>query len=113
MTSRTETLAMPDGSSMDAFVVLPSSGGGPGVLVLMEIFGVGSYIRRACERLAELGYVAMAPDLYRRIEPGLEIEHDEAGGRPGARTRPRARKRGARGGAAGGGPPLGPGAGGG
>jgi carboxymethylenebutenolidase len=79
MTSRTETLAMPDGGSMDAFVVLPSSGSGPGVLVLMEIFGVGPYIRRACERLAELGYVAMAPDLYRRIEPGLEIEHDEAG----------------------------------
>src|SRR3954471_6995014 len=70
---------MPDGGSMSAHVVLPVGGSGPGVLVLMEIFGVGPYIRRACERLAELGYVAMAPDLYRRIEPGLEIEHDEAG----------------------------------
>jgi carboxymethylenebutenolidase len=79
MTSRTETIAMPGGGSMDAHVVLPSAGSGPGVLVLMEIFGVGPYIRRACERLAELGYVAMAPDLYRRIEPGLELAHDDDG----------------------------------
>jgi len=48
------------------------------VLVLMEIFGVGSYIRRATKRLAELGYVALAPDLYRWIAPGLELGHDRA-----------------------------------
>ena len=73
------TIPTPDGGAMQTFVALPEAGRGPGALVLMEIFGVGSYIRRACERLAELGYVAMAPDLYRRIEPGLEIEHDEEG----------------------------------
>jgi carboxymethylenebutenolidase len=73
------TIAMPDGASMDAHVVLPEGGSGPGVLVLMEIFGVGPYIRRACERLAQLGYVAMAPDLYRRMSPGLEFPHDEEG----------------------------------
>jgi carboxymethylenebutenolidase len=77
--TRSETIAMPDGGEMGAYVVLPESGSGPGVLVLMEIFGVGPYIRRAAERLAELGYVAMAPDLYRRIEPGLELPHDEEG----------------------------------
>ena len=70
---------MPDGGEMGAYVALPESGSGPGVLVLMEIFGVGSYIRRAAERLAELGYVGLAPDLYRRIDPGLELAHDEAG----------------------------------
>ena len=43
---------MPDGGEMGAYVALPESGSGPGVLVLMEIFGVGSYIRRAAERLA-------------------------------------------------------------
>jgi carboxymethylenebutenolidase len=70
---------MPDGGQMGAFLSLPESGSGPGVLVLMEIFGVGGYIRRAAERLAELGYVALAPDLYRRTRPGAEYEHDEAG----------------------------------
>jgi carboxymethylenebutenolidase len=77
--SRTEKIPMPDGGEMKAHLSLPESGSGPGVVVLMEIYGVGTYIRRATERLADLGYVALAPDLYRRIDPGLEIDHDEAG----------------------------------
>jgi carboxymethylenebutenolidase len=69
----------PDGAEMGGRLALPASGSGPGMLVLMEIFGVGPYIRRATERLAELGYVALAPDLYRRVEPGLELGHDREG----------------------------------
>ena len=69
----------PTAARWAAFVALPEAGHGPGLLVLMEIFGVGAYIRRAAERLAELGYVALAPDLYRRTDPGLELEHDRAG----------------------------------
>jgi carboxymethylenebutenolidase len=77
VSTRNERITMPDGGDMGAFAAVPPSGSGPGVLVLMEIFGVGSYIRRAAERLAELGYVALAPDLYRRTDPGLEIGHAE------------------------------------
>ncbi|HEY2260963.1 MAG TPA: dienelactone hydrolase family protein [Solirubrobacteraceae bacterium] len=77
--TRSESVAMPDGHEMGAYVALPDSGRGPGMLVLMEIFGVGTYIRRAAERLAELGYVALAPDLYRRTAPGAEFDHGEAG----------------------------------
>lgn len=77
--TRTETIAMPDGGEMEAYLALPVSGSGPGLVVGMEIFGVGGYIRRAAERLAELGYVALAPDLYRRTQPGLELDHDEQG----------------------------------
>jgi carboxymethylenebutenolidase len=69
----------PDNEVMGGHLSLPEAGDGPGVLVLMEIYGVGPYIRRATERLAELRYVALAPDLYRRIEPGLEIPHDDEG----------------------------------
>ena len=71
--TRTETIPMPDGGGMDAYVAIPESGTGPGVLVLMEIFGVGVYIRGATDRLAEHGYVAMAPDLYRRTRPGVQF----------------------------------------
>ncbi len=77
--TRTETIPMPDRGEMGAFVALPDGGHGPGLVVLMEIFGVGSYIQRAAERLAELGYVALAPDLYRRTSPGLALEHDQEG----------------------------------
>jgi carboxymethylenebutenolidase len=79
MTTRTERIPMPDGGEMGAYVALPETAAAPGMLVLMEIFGVGSYIRRAAERLAELGYVALAPDLYRRTSPDVEFEHDQEG----------------------------------
>jgi carboxymethylenebutenolidase len=64
---------------LDAHVVLPESGSGPGMIVLQEIFGVGGYIKEAAERLADLGYVAFAPDLYWRIEPGIALDHTEEG----------------------------------
>jgi carboxymethylenebutenolidase len=67
----------PDGE-FDAHLVLPEAGSGPGIVVLQEIFGVGDYIKEAADRLAGLGYVAMAPDLYWRIEPGIALGHDEA-----------------------------------
>jgi carboxymethylenebutenolidase len=75
----THEISTADGGRMGAHLSLPAAGQGPGLLVLMEIFGVGPYIRRATERLAELGYVAMAPDLYRRIAPGIEFGHDADG----------------------------------
>src|SRR4029077_20099469 len=53
---------------------LPDTGSGPGLVVVQEIFGVTDYIRGVCTRLASLGYVAMAPDLYSRIEPGIAYD---------------------------------------
>lgn len=77
--SRNVQIAMPDGDHMGAYLALPESGEGPGMLVLMEIFGVGVYIREAADRLAGLGYVALAPDLYRRVRAGAEFAHNEQG----------------------------------
>ena len=73
-----ERVPTPDGE-FDGHVVLPDSGSGPGMIVLQEIFGVGGYIKEATDRLAGLGYVALAPDLYWRITPGIALDHDEAG----------------------------------
>jgi carboxymethylenebutenolidase len=77
-TSRIERVRTPEGE-LDAHVVLPESGSGPGIVVLQEIFGVGGYIKEAADRLAGIGYVALAPDLYWRIEPGIALEHTEDG----------------------------------
>jgi carboxymethylenebutenolidase len=79
ISGRTQTLQMPDGGAMDAYVAIPAAGDGPGVLVLMEIFGVGAYIRGATDRLAEHGYVGMAPDLYRRTRPGAQFGRGQEG----------------------------------
>lgn len=77
--TRSEVVAAADGGEMDALVAAPEAGAGPGVLLLHEIFGVGAYVRAAAQRLAGLGFVVMAPDLFWRIEPGIALDHDDAG----------------------------------
>jgi carboxymethylenebutenolidase len=67
-----------------AHLVTPVGGPAPGIVVLQEIFGVNDYIRSVCDRVAEMGYVALAPDIFWRLEPGFEVapsEGDEAMGR--------------------------------
>jgi carboxymethylenebutenolidase len=76
ITTATVTIAMPDGGEMGAYLAIPESGSGPGMVTVMEIFGVGDYIRGAADRLAQNGYVALAPDFYRRTQPGAEFGHD-------------------------------------
>jgi hypothetical protein len=49
-------------------------------VVIQEIFGVNDYIKGACERLATLGYVALAPDLDWRLGPGIAIDEKGPGG---------------------------------
>ena len=46
------------------------------IIVIQEIFGINAGIRRKCDRLAEAGYLALAPDLFWRLEPGIELDPD-------------------------------------
>ena len=67
------TLVPDDGTEMRAYVSLPSSAGPhPGILVLQEALGVNSQIRGVADRYANVGFVAIAPDLFHRIKPGYE-----------------------------------------
>ncbi len=79
MTTRDEQVTIPDEGEMTMTVWTPEAGGGPGMLLIQEIFGVGPYIRAVGERLAAAGYVVGAPDLFWRFAPGFEGGHDEAG----------------------------------
>lgn len=78
ISARSERIRTPEGA-LDAHLALPASGRGPGIVLLHEIFGINDYVRDAAQRLAELGYVVLAPDLYWRTQPGLELNHDDAG----------------------------------
>jgi len=71
---RLTTLRAHDGFEMPAFVAIPDAGHGPGMVVIQEIFGVTDYIRDVCRRLAGAGYVALAPALYARMDPALELD---------------------------------------
>lgn len=75
-TIRTESIARPDGS-FDGYLAVPDSGSGPGLLIIQEIFGVNEYIRSVCERVAAMGYVALAPDMFWRQEPGFTVEPEQ------------------------------------
>ena len=44
--------------------------------MIQEIFGVNEGIRRKCDHWASLGYVGIAPDLFWRLEPGVELDPD-------------------------------------
>jgi carboxymethylenebutenolidase len=61
----------------EAHLALPASGSGPGIVLVQEIFGVNAYVRDAARRLAELGYVVLAPDIFWRTDPGLELGPDD------------------------------------
>jgi carboxymethylenebutenolidase len=53
------------GDVRDAYLALPASGRGPGVVVIQEGWGLVDHIRDVADRLAREGFVALAPDLYR------------------------------------------------
>src|SRR5213080_697559 len=65
-----------DGSEMPAFLAMPESGRGPGIVILQEIFGITDYLRRRARDLADLGYVALVPDLYWRMGSGITLDED-------------------------------------
>jgi carboxymethylenebutenolidase len=68
------TIDASDGSgSFSTYCAIPASGSGPGVVVLQEIFGVNQVMRDICDNLATQGYIAVAPDLFWRIEPGIQL----------------------------------------
>ena len=62
-----------EGEEFDAYMALPASGYGPGIVVLQEIFGVNSYIRSVADWYASHGFVALCPDLFWRIQRGMEL----------------------------------------
>jgi len=57
-----------------AYIARPAALPAPAVVVLHEVFGVNADIRRTCDELAALGFIAVAPDLFWRQEPGVDLD---------------------------------------
>src|SRR3954470_3444363 len=69
-----QTVEFPsNGDTASGYLALPTSGTGPGLLVVQEWWGLVPQIKRTCDRLAQEGFVALAPDLYH----GDIAEHTE------------------------------------
>src|SRR5512144_3245250 len=68
-----------DGHEFGAWRANPTMPRKGAVVVVQEVFGVNAHIRDVCNRYAELGYSAIAPALFDRIQPDVELDYDELG----------------------------------
>jgi len=73
-------LEVSDGTTMNAYVAWSGQPPEKGLIVLQEAFGVNDYIRRMADRFAELGYLAIAPELFHRTHPGFDADYEKREG---------------------------------
>ncbi|MFW5633460.1 MAG: dienelactone hydrolase family protein [Erythrobacter sp.] len=76
MTETVSIATLEGDASFDAHVARPTQQPRAAIIMIQEIFGVNTGIRRKCDKLAAEGYLAVAPDLFWRIEPGVELDPD-------------------------------------
>ncbi|MDD2878185.1 MAG: dienelactone hydrolase family protein [Acidiphilium sp.] len=77
-TGRIEIEATDGSGGFRAYIVTPKDAAAKhapvgAVVVIQEIFGINDAMRATCHELAEMGYIALCPDLFWRIEPGVDI----------------------------------------
>jgi carboxymethylenebutenolidase len=81
----TRTLRAPDGE-FRAYVARPDDSDAPAVVVLHEVFGVNATMRAQCDALAAHGFLAVCPDLFWRIAPGIALDDANPADRPRAQA---------------------------
>lgn len=79
MTTTTIGLTAADGHELAAYESIPDGEVKGGLIVIQEIFGVNEHIRDLCDRFAAQGYAAMAPALFDRVEPNVELDYNPDG----------------------------------
>lgn len=68
-----------DGHELDAWRVEPSGTARGGIVIVQEIFGVNGHIRAVAEDYAREGYATIAPALFDRVRPGVELDYTPEG----------------------------------
>ena len=71
-------LTAADGRAIPAYVVHPAGQPRGAVVVVQEIFGVNSHIRAVADGYAAAGYLAVAPSMFERVQPGVELGYGES-----------------------------------
>lgn len=79
VTTERVQLSVSDGTKMYAAVARPPSRvtDAPGILVFQEAFGVNAHIRDIAGRFADLGFTAIAPELYHRTGDGVDLKYGD------------------------------------
>jgi carboxymethylenebutenolidase len=71
-------LVAADGHRLQAYEAVPAGAARGGVVVVQEIFGVNDHIRRVADGYAADGYRVIAPALFDRVRPGIELGYTDA-----------------------------------
>src|SRR2546421_9943898 len=69
----TITLVAEDGQRLTGYRAAPPRAPRAGLVIVQEIFGVNAHIKRVCDGFAADGYLALAPAIFERVEPGFAI----------------------------------------
>lgn len=94
-TGDTIRLAAKDGFTLSAYRAAPAGTPRGGIVVLQEIFGLNPHIRSVADGFAAEGYLAVAPALFDRVRPGIELGYSPADVTEGAGIRARTTMEGA------------------
>jgi carboxymethylenebutenolidase len=68
-----------DSHQFDAYLTLPPTGSGPGIVLIQEIFGVNAHIRAVADQYAMDGFVVLAPDMFWRQQVRFDVGYDQDG----------------------------------
>jgi carboxymethylenebutenolidase len=77
--SRVVKLQASDGHQLDAYVAQPDGKSWGGLVVVQEIFGINQHMRSVADRFAQEGFYAVAPALFDRVEPNVELSDSGEG----------------------------------
>ncbi len=80
---QTIKLTASDGHQLDAYTCEAVGRVKGSIVIVQEIFGINPHIRSVCERYAELGYSTIAPALFDRLKPGIELDYSPEGVKAG------------------------------
>jgi len=81
VTSSNVTITTRDGGALPAYLATPAAPAGPVVVVLQEIFGVNANIRSIADSYARHGYIAIAPDLFWRLQASVDLDPSDPAAR--------------------------------
>ena len=77
MAGATIDIPVAGGGGFKGYLTLPEAGTGPGLLIAQEVFGVNASLRAVADLYAEEGYVCLVPDLFWRMEPGVDLGYSD------------------------------------
>jgi carboxymethylenebutenolidase len=72
------TIKAHDGGSFQAYVAFPKTTPAPAIIIIPSIFGTDDEMKAQVERYADEGYIAMCPEIFWRVAPGVLDHHDDA-----------------------------------